>query len=101
MHQAAEHKNLRKMAANTKRECPRAGRPVSTRLKPSLMITNQTLRLSNRSQLARLDKVLTVQPDSGSPINIVMLYDNDETREWTKEAHARVLQLAGEQSVRP
>ncbi len=40
-------------------------------------------------------------PGSGSPVNLVMIYEDDETREWTKQIHDRVLKLAGEQGVRP
>ena len=66
------------------------------------MIMNpQTSRSTNRSLLSRLDKVVIVPPGSGSPINLVMVYEDDETREWTKQVHEHVLKLAADQGVRP
>jgi len=53
------------------------------------------------NQISRLDKLVTVCPHSKSTLNITMLYEDDETREWAREAFDRVTQLAGEQPVRP
>jgi hypothetical protein len=65
------------------------------------MMNTQTSRSSYRSVLSRLDKVVIVPPGSGSPVNLVMLYEDDETREWTKQVHEHVLKLSGEQGLRP
>jgi hypothetical protein len=64
-------------------------------------MNTQTSRSSNRSLHSRLDKVVIVPPGSGSPVNLVMIYEDDQTREWTKEVHDHVLKLSGEQGVRP
>jgi len=64
------------------------------------------MKTSSRSaqpnnQISRLDKLVTVCPNSKSTLNISMLYEDDETREWAREAFSRVTKLAGEQPVRP
>jgi len=52
-------------------------------------------------KLSRLDKVVTVSSDAKSALNITMVYEDDETREWAREAFNRVVKLAGEQPIRP
>jgi hypothetical protein len=52
-------------------------------------------------KLSRLDKVVTVSDDAKSALNVTLLYEDDETREWAREAFNRVTKLAGEQPVRP
>jgi len=54
-----------------------------------------------KNQISRLDKLVTVCPDSRLPLNITMVYEDDETREWAREAFDRVTKLAGEQPIRP
>ena len=61
--------------------------------------TPRTNQLSYK--LSRLDKVVTVSDDAKSTLNITLLYEDDETREWAREAFNRVVKLAGEQPVRP
>jgi hypothetical protein len=61
--------------------------------------TPRTNQLSYK--LSRLDKVVTVSSDAKAAINITMLYEDDETREWAREAFNRVVKLAGDQPVRP
>src|SRR5580765_4524479 len=61
--------------------------------------TPRTNQLSYK--LSRLDKVVTVSSDAKAALNITMLYEDDETREWAREAFNRVVKLAGEQPVRP
>lgn len=55
----------------------------------------------NVNEVARLDKLVTVSPGSKNALAVSMVYEDDETREWAREAFDRVLKLAGEQTVRP
>jgi hypothetical protein len=65
-------------------------------MKSSPVRTNQL-----NYKLSRLDKIVTVSPDAKSDLSVTMLYEDDETREWAREAFNRVVKLAGEQPVRP
>jgi hypothetical protein len=63
---------------------------------------NSTVRTNQLNyKLSRLDKVVTVSADTKCALNVTMLYEDDQTREWAREAYNRVLKLAGEQPVRP
>jgi len=58
-----------------------------------------TSRTAN--EIARLDKLVTISPDAKTALNVTMVYEDDETREWAREAFERVVKLAGEQPMRP
>ena len=60
---------------------------------------NTSSRASN--EIARLDKLVTISSDAKTALNVTMVYEDDETREWAREAFERVGKLAGEQPVRP
>ena len=60
---------------------------------------NTTSRTTN--EIARLDKFVTVSSDAKTALNVTMVYEDDETREWAREAFERVAKIAGEQPVRP
>jgi hypothetical protein len=51
--------------------------------------------------IAQLEKLIPISPQTGSPLNVTMLYEDAQTREWAREAYDRVTKLAGEQGVRP
>ncbi len=51
--------------------------------------------------IAQLEKLIAISPQTGSPLNVTMLYEDAQTREWAREAYDRVTKLAGEQGVRP
>jgi hypothetical protein len=51
--------------------------------------------------IAQLEKLIAISPQTGSPLNVTMLYEDAQTREWAREAYERVTKLAGEQGVRP
>ena len=66
------------------------------------MAQNQTR--STRSadhQLERLEKLVMVSADRHTPLNVVLVYEDDQTRGWAKEAYDRVTCIASEQGVRP
>jgi len=48
-----------------------------------------------------LEKMVTVPADGRSTLDVVFIYEDTETREWAREAHERLLSLAGTQPVRP
>jgi hypothetical protein len=52
-------------------------------------------------QLARLEKLVMVSADRHTPLNVVLVYEDDQTREWAKAAYDRVTGIAIEQGVRP
>jgi hypothetical protein len=51
--------------------------------------------------LTRLEKLITISPKGGAPLNLALIYDDAQTREWAREAYERVGKLAGKQGVRP
>jgi hypothetical protein len=51
--------------------------------------------------LTRLEKLITISPDNGAPLNVALIYEDAQTREWAREAYERIIKLAGEQGVRP
>src|SRR6516162_6858503 len=71
-------------------------------MKTSTPRTNQlNYKITRIDKPSRLDKVVTVSPDSKSALNITLLYEDDETREWAREAFNRVVKLAADQPVHP
>jgi hypothetical protein len=71
-------------------------------MKTSTPRTNQlNYKITRIDKLSRLDKVVTVSPDAKSALNITLLYEDDETREWAREAFNRVVKLAADQPVHP
>jgi hypothetical protein len=64
----------------------------------------QTQTRSTRSadnQLEQLAKLVMLSPDRHTALNVVLVYEDDQTREWAKDAHQRVTAIAGAQAVRP
>lgn len=51
--------------------------------------------------LTRLEKLIAISPNGGAPLNVALIYDDAQTREWAREAYERVAKLAGKQGVRP
>src|SRR5262245_28497001 len=49
----------------------------------------------------QLERLLAVSAQDGSPLNVALIYEDAQTREWAREAYERVTKLAGEQGVRP
>jgi hypothetical protein len=50
--------------------------------------------------ITRLEKLITISP-TGSSLNVALIYEDAQTREWAREAYERVAKLAGTQGVRP
>ena len=61
----------------------------------------QTPRATSQTSesLARLEKLVMMQPRAA--LNVVFVYEDSETREWAREIHQRVSQLADSNGVRP
>jgi hypothetical protein len=53
------------------------------------------------SGLSRLEKLIPLSGDKHTPINVVLVYEDDETREWARDAYERVCRASGVQQVRP
>jgi hypothetical protein len=51
--------------------------------------------------ITRLEKLITISPRSGAPLNVALVYEDAHTREWAREAYERIAKLAGKQGVRP
>ena len=58
-------------------------------------------QLTNSESISRLEKLITVSPKNGSALNIALIYEDAQTREWAREVYERVAKLAGKQDVRP
>lgn len=50
---------------------------------------------------ALLEKLITISPKSGSPLNVALIYEDTQTREWAREVYERVARLAAKQGVQP
>lgn len=63
----------------------------------------QVLRLpvNGSAQLSQLDKLVTVTGRPGACVNAVFVYEDATTREWAREAHDRIVKLAGKETIRP
>lgn len=48
----------------------------------------------------RLEKIITISP-KGGPLNVALVYEDAQTREWAGEAYERVGKMAGKQGIRP
>ncbi len=55
----------------------------------------------NLDSIAQLEKLVTVSPEGGTALNVALIYEDTQTREWAREAYERVAKLAGKQGVRP
>jgi len=51
--------------------------------------------------ITRLEKLIAISPQGGAPLNVALIYEDAQTREWAHEAYERVAKLAGRQGVRP
>src|SRR5215218_9625354 len=56
---------------------------------------------NNASGISRLEKLIPLSAEKDTPINIVLVYEDDETREWAREAYERVCVASAAQQVRP
>src|SRR4051812_9443151 len=66
------------------------------------MNTQSTKKESIASEaIARLEKMVAISPESGMALNVALIYEDAQTREWAREAYDRVAKLAGKQGVRP
>lgn len=48
-----------------------------------------------------LEKLMPISPKGGSPLNISLVYEDTQTREWARETYERVAKLAARQGVQP
>src|SRR2546430_37182 len=56
---------------------------------------------SAQQSLLRLEKLLILPSERTAALNVVFLYEDAETREWAREMHDGVCQIAGTHPVRP
>src|ERR1051325_5632814 len=63
-------------------------------------MNTQSAKKETIESLARLEKLITISPKSG-PLNIALVYEDAQTREWAGEAYELISKLAGKQGVRP
>jgi hypothetical protein len=57
--------------------------------------------MNSSALLSQLNKLVPVTARPGASVNAVFLYEDAATREWAREAHDRVLKLAGKEALRP
>jgi hypothetical protein len=60
-----------------------------------------SLPINGSAQLSRLDRLVPVTGRPGACVNAVFLYEDATTREWAREAHDRIVKLAGKETIRP
>jgi hypothetical protein len=67
------------------------------------MNNTQSSRKENLTaeSISRLEKFIAVSPKDGWPLNVALIYEDAQTREWAREAYERVTKSAAEQGVRP
>ena len=67
------------------------------------IMNTQTAKRENRTSesINQLEKLLAISAKDGSPLNVALIYEDAQTREWARDAYERVTKLAGEQGVRP
>jgi len=53
------------------------------------------------SGINRLEKLIPLSGEKHIPVNVVLVYEDDETREWAREAYERVCRASAGQQVRP
>jgi len=76
--------------------------PSSNRPLRKIMNTQIAKRENRTSEsINQLEKLLTISAEDGSPLNVALIYEDAQTREWARDAYERVTKLAGEQGVRP
>jgi hypothetical protein len=63
--------------------------------------TRSTVPSPRNGGLSRLEKLIPLPGDKHAPLNVVLVYEDDETREWAREAYERVCRASGTQQVRP
>jgi hypothetical protein len=51
--------------------------------------------------LNQLEKLIAISTKDGSPLNVALIYEDGQTREWARDAYERVTKFAAEQGVRP
>jgi hypothetical protein len=69
-------------------------------MKNRTRLSATSLRNSTPS-LSRIEKLLSPCGEKHTPVGVVLVYEDDETREWAREAFGRVCKASGEQQVRP
>jgi hypothetical protein len=63
--------------------------------------TQRLVHINGSAQLARLEKLVPVTSKPGASVNAVFVYEDATTREWAREAHDRMLKMAGKEAFRP
>lgn len=63
--------------------------------------TQRLIHVNGSKQLARLDRLVPVTAKPGAVVNAVFIYEDSTTREWAREAHDRLVNLAGKEALRP
>src|SRR5690242_4889076 len=49
----------------------------------------------------RLEKFIATSSKDGSSFNVALIYEDAQTREWSRETFERISKVAGEQGIRP
>ena len=75
--------------------------PSNPALKKNMNTQSAKKENLTTESINRLEKLIAVSPIDGSPLNVALIYEDAQTREWARGAYERVSKLAGEPSVRP
>jgi len=70
-------------------------------LQKNMNIQSLKKETATSESITRLERLITISPKGESPVNMALIYEDAQRREWAREAFERVAKLAGKQGVRP
>jgi hypothetical protein len=74
----------------------------SSALRKNMNHTQSTKKeILTSESINQLEKLVAVSPKDDSPLNVALIYEDAQTREWAREAYERVTKVAADQGVRP
>jgi hypothetical protein len=77
--------------------------PASSSALKKKMKNTQSLKkeIPTSESISRLEKLTALTTKDGAALNVALIYEDAQTREWARSAYDRVSNAAGEQGVRP
>src|SRR3954470_22807551 len=81
--------------------CPKTCNHNETQKMNKVISSRTAAKPTTSLNLSKFDKLVTISPDSGAPLNLVFVYEDSETRAWAGDAYTYLTRLAGKQAVRP
>jgi hypothetical protein len=74
----------------------------SSALKKNMNKTQSTKKeILTSESITRLEKLTAMSLNDGSALNVALIYEDAQTREWARGAYERIAKVAADQGVRP